>query len=336
MQIIKGYTTIILGISIFSSMLVHAVRFINVTQTLIYFSVFYKKGNSVIPQIKPIYSAPPNGDYFVHSNTFDIKNQKLKISIFKWPPQKCVEFTRDELIGLGVGVGVGTAVLGAGVGALAAGEAGAGVAVAGAGATEAGVVAGEAGAAGVTASVVPILGEEGEVITFSLVVNSNVTGGFGTLAEAQAAAAEIGGTAPAAVSGVTVAQGATAGSGLGAIGGVFAGKGLCKAEHYPRTVLFSFDMADMTQKKYDTKKLLQVDHANTGLYLGDNVDAGEIHFLFYNLHGFDPRYAAYGKPEGHGAIKARRINSQTYDNRKPIADVLRNYLRFVEYVDHLR
>jgi len=103
MQIIKQYALIMLGISFFSSMLVHAVRFINVTQTPIYFSVFYKKGNSIIPQIKPIYNAPANGDYFVH-NAFDIKNPHLKIIEFKWPPQKCVEFTRDELIGLGVGL----------------------------------------------------------------------------------------------------------------------------------------------------------------------------------------------------------------------------------------
>jgi len=212
----------------------YSVQFINVTQRPIYFSVFYKRGKSVVRQIATIYTAEPNGAYFVQNKKFDPKDPQLKISTFPWPQQKCVEFSDEELIGLGVGL------------------------------------------------------------------------------------------APAPPVGVT----------LGVAAGIASAKGerLCKAEHYPRTVLFSFNKADIEQMKYELKALLQGKFEQRGLYLGDNVDGGETHFLFYNAYGFDPRYAAYGDPEKHGAIKGGRINSQSYDGKPPIPDALRNYLLFAEYM----
>ena len=256
-----------------------AVDFINVMDAPIYFSVFFKSDKNIIRQVKELYTAQPNGTYFISTNKFDLKDPALKIITFSWPKQKCVEFSDEELIALGVGVGVGAAALGAvGGAALAAG----------------------AGASTATVGSAAFLGPG---VTVSMAV-------------------------PAA--GSTVAGGAALGSTLGAVGGVFAGEGMCKAEHYPRTVLFSFNRTDIEQLKYDRKSFPLIQR-NTGLYFGDNVDGGETHFLFYNPYGFDPRYAAYGKAEPHGAIRAGKINSQSYDGKPPIANALRQYLRFVVY-----
>jgi len=226
MKLIKQLTLVI---AFFAYVPMHAVQFINVTQRSIYFSVFYKRGKSVIRQIATIYTAEPNGAYFVQNKKFDSSDPQLKISTFPWPKQKCVEFTDEELIGASFAPPVGTAL----------------------------------GVAGVIASA--------------------------------------------------------------------TGDELCKAEHYPRTVLFSFNRNDILQMKYELHALLQ-GKFERGVYLGDNVDGGETHFLFYNAYGFDPRYAAYGKAEGHGAIKAGRINSQSYDGKPPIPDTLRYYVRFADYM----
>ena len=264
MKLIKQSAFIL---AFFSYVPIHSVQFINVTRDEIYFSVFFKKGNSVIRQIETIYTALPNGVDFLRKTNFDIKDKHLKMSFFPWPKQKCVTFSDAELIGLGVGVGVTAAAAGAVAGAVG------GAALGGAALT------GELGLAGVV-----------------------VGGGIG----------------------------AAGGSTLGTVGAVFAGdKEVCKAEHYPRTVLFSFTKGDIVHLKYDLKPLLMGQLGN-GLYLGNNVDGGETHFLFYNTHGFDPRYAAQGKHEGHNAIKGGRINSQAFDDLR-IAEVLRNYLRFADY-----
>jgi len=237
----------------FSYLSVHGVNFINVSPCPIYFSVYYKRGKSVVRQIEKIYTAESNGAYFLNNHKFDHKDAHLKVAAFPWPPQKCVEFSDEELTALAVGMG--TAVL---------------------------VTGGAAGVAGAAAEA-----------------------GFGLGALA-------GGTAGGAI--------------------IAKGQGLCKAEHYPRTVLFSFWRRDLTQLNYDMGEL-QDDQSRTGLYLGDNVDGGETHFLFYNPYGFDPRYAAYGAREGHNAIKGGRINSVWYEASKPLlADTLRNYLRFVDYM----
>jgi len=260
----------IVGLSLFSYISLYAVRIINVTGDPIYFSVFFKRGGSVVRQIRPIYTAEPNGSYFVDSCEYDfsLEDPVLKITTFKWPPQKCEEFSDAEMAGIGVGVALGAATVGAAVGA--------GV----------GVVA---------------IGEE--------------------VATPAAAAAAAG-------------VGSAAGGLIGGVGGG-AGAGtmeLCKS-HYPRTVLFSYDKADIERMKYDMKKL-QNEQTASGLYLGDNIDGGETHFLFYNAYGFDPRYAVYGKPEGHGAIKAGRINSQAYDNKPLIPRALCYYLRFAHYLTY--
>jgi len=264
MKLIKQFALIIL---FFSCLPVSGVQFINVTRDEIYFSVFYKRGESVIRQIPTIYTAMPNGVDFLRKTNFDIKDKNLKIAFFLWPKQKCLEFSDAEMAAMGVGVGLTAATVGAVAGA--AGGVVLGVEAAGAAGMEAAVGTGLAGAGG----------------------------------------------------------GALAGSSLGTVGAVFEGH-LCK-ENYPRTVLFSFTQGDIVHMKYDLKALL-LGQSGNGLYLGDNVDGGETHFLFYNMHGFDPRYAAQGKREGHNAIKGGRINSQPfYDLRIP--EVLRNYLRFADY-----
>ena len=259
-------------ILLFSYLSVHGINFINITREPVYFSVFYKRGKSVIRQIEIIYDTDPNGVRFVNNQKFDFKDPNWRTITFPWPKQKCVEFTDEELIALGVGVGVGAAALGAAGGAALAGAAGAG--------------AGEAW--------------------------------LGTAM-----------MAPTVASGSTIAGGALLGSSLGSVGAVFSERP-CKAEHYPRTVLFSFNRSEIFQKKYDLKSLLSGTIGTSGLYLGDNVDGGETHFLFYNMYGFDPRYAAQGKREGHSAIKGGRINSQPFDDSL-IPAILRNYLRFADY-----
>lgn len=223
-------------------------------------------------QIKKLYTAAPNGNYFLANNKFDYKDHHLKVATFSWPSQKCVRFTDGELIALGVGVGVGAVAGGAALGVAAGAEAGAAVATSGVGAVG------------------------------TIIGGAAIGGGVGGI-----------------------------GGGVGGVVGVLAGERPCKAEHYPRTVLFSFNKADIEQLKYD-RKFFPPPHRDTGLYLGDNVDGGETHFLFYNTHGFDPRYAAYGKFEGHSAIKGERINSVWYERSKPLlADALRYYLRFADY-----
>jgi len=263
-----------------------AVDFINVMDAPIYFSVFYKTDNSIKRQVKEIYTAQPNGKYFLSTNTFDLKNPALKIITFPWPKQKCVEFSDEELIALGVGVGVGAAALGAVAGAA---------------------LAAEAGASTVTAGSAAFLGSSSPITMTVPAAGSTIAGG---------------GLLGAGIVGT--------GGGLGAVGDALTGGDVCKAEHYPRTVLFSFSRADIEQLKYDRKSFPSMQR-NTGLYFGDNVDGGETHFLFYNPYGFDPRYAAYGQAEPHGAIRAGKINSQSYDGKPPIADALRQYLRFVAY-----
>lgn len=74
-----------------------AVNFINVMDAPIYFSVFFKSDNNIIRQVKELYTAQPNGTYFISTNKFDLKNPALKI-IFPWPKQKCVKFSDEELI----------------------------------------------------------------------------------------------------------------------------------------------------------------------------------------------------------------------------------------------
>jgi hypothetical protein len=90
---------------------------------------------------------------------------------------------------------------------------------------------------------------------------------------------------------------------------------------------------EIATQEHNKEDVLLGKIGNSGLYLGDNVDGGETHFLFYNPYGFDPRYAAYGAREGYNAIKGGRINSVWYETSKPfLADTLRYYLRFVDYM----
>ena len=264
----------ILLIIFFSYLSAHGVQFINITREPVYFSVFYKTSKSIIRQIQELYTAEPNGKYFIANNKFDHKDANLKIATFPWPKQKCVKFDDAELAALAAGVGVGAAAAGAVVGAGVGLAAGASLAGEGAAASFIGAGTGMA-----------------------------IVGGAGAI-----------------------------GGGAGGVVGVLEGDRPCKAEHYPRTVLFSFKKADIEHLKYD-RKLFPLLQRGTGLYFGDNVDGGETHFLFYNTHGFDPRYAAYGKVEGHSAIKGERINSVWYERSKPLlADALRYYLRFAEYM----
>jgi len=293
MVFFKKYVTILV---LFACIPAHGVRVIDVSQAPMSVTVSYKRGNSVIRQIKNIYAAKPNGTYFVQNKTFDIKDPRLNILAFPWPKQKCVEFSDAELAGLGVGVGVGAVAAGAALGTLA-------------------------GPVTVGATAIP--------------------GG-----------AAVGGTA---VSGGLIGAGVGAAAGSIATGtatGILSERS-CKAEHYPRTVLFSFDKKDLEKKKHGKEEFTlfpkftdaqgqalpereigsYLYKTGTGFYLGDNIDGGETHFLFYNPYGFDPRKAAYGQREKYTVIQAGKINSVEYDGGKNprIPGVLRQYLRFANH-----